>query len=291
MSGSRGSAARVGVLSALIVACAGGAAGQDVAREEAVHARNDLAASASSRFILRGGLLFTGHRTVARVDAEAGSPGTTVDVENELGLDESTRDVRLDAALRIGRRHQLQVGYVSLSRRGRTTLVERIRWGGTVFEVDVDVESEIDVTLIPIAWRYAIALDERLDVGLSAGVFAVFADAGVSAPVAGVVERGSTDFPLPVVGVDGILALGRGLFLTGGARYFALEIDDVEGTWREFRSAVEFFPLKSLGVGLGYRYIGLEADGTEGIHTRPEGTLLFLDYEFSGPHVYLTLSL
>lgn len=251
--------------------------------------RPDLARRASSRFSLRGGFLFTEHRTVARVDGEAGGSGTTVDVERELGLDEWTRDLRLDAALRLGRRHQIQAGYLSLSRRGRTSLVQRIRWGDAVFEVDVDVESVIDVTLVPVTYRFAILLSDRLDLGLSAGVFAVRADAGVSAPVAGVTERGSTDFPLPVVGIDGTTDLGRGFFLTGGAKYFALEIDGVEGTWREFRTAVEYFPLKRFGVGIGHRFISLEADGTEGIHTRPEGTLLYLNYEFSGPHLYLTV--
>lgn len=251
----------------------------------------DLAERTSNRFSLRGGLLFTEHRTVARVDAESAGTGTTVDVERELGLDEWTRDLRLDAALRLGRRHQIQAGYVSFSRRGSTTLVRRIRWGDAVFEVDVDVASVIEVTLIPVAYRLAVILGEHLDVGLSAGVFAVLADAGVSAPVAGVTERGSTEFPLPVVGVDATADLGKGFFLTGGARYFALEIDGVEGSWREFRAAVEYFPLRRFGVGFGHRFISLEADGTEGIHTRPEGTLLFLDYQFSGPQVYLTIAL
>lgn len=272
---------------ALGLICTASARGQQAS---AVGSPN-LAERTSNRFSLRGGLLFTEHRTVARVDAESAGTGTTVDVERELGLDEWTRDLRLDAALRLGRRHQVQAGYVSFSRRGSTTLVRRIRWGDAVFEVDVDVASAIDVTLIPVAYRLAVILDEHLDVGLSAGVFAVLADAGVSAPVAGVTERGSTEFPLPVVGVDATADLGKGFFLTGGARYFALEIDGVEGSWREFRSAVEYFPLRRFGVGFGHRFISLEADGTEGVHTRPEGTLLFLDYQFSGPHVYLTIAL
>lgn len=232
---------------ALTLLCVGSANAQEAASAGSP----DLAERTSSRFSLRTGFLFTEHRTVARVDAESGGTGTTVDVERELGLDEWTRDLRLDAALRLGRRHQIQAGYLSFSRRGRTSLLRRIRWGDAVFEVDVDVESVVDVTLIPLAYRFAIALDERLDLGLSAGVFAVLTEAGVTAPLAGVAERGSAEFPLPVVGIDGTLDLGRGFFLTGGARYFALEIDDVEGTWRELRGAVEYFPVRRFGFGFG----------------------------------------
>lgn len=285
------SARRAGVRAApwvaLSLVCAATARGQ----EPAPPGSSNLAERTSDRFSLRGGLLFTEHRTVARVDAESTGAGTTVDVERELGLDVWTRDLRFDAALRVGRRHQVQVGYVSLTRRGRTILTRRVRWGDTVFEVDVDVESTIDVTLIPVAYRFAVILSERLDMGVSAGVFAVLADAGVTAPAAGVTESGSSEFPLPVVGIDATADLGGGFFLTGGAKYFALEIDGVEGSWREFRTSVEYFPLNRLGIGVGHRFIGLDADGTEGVHTRPEGTLLFLDYEFSGPYLYLTLAL
>lgn len=287
MSRTRGPGRRVAEWGALSLLCAASA----IAQEPAPASSPDLAGRTSNRFSLRGGLLFTEHRTVARVDAESGRTGTTVDVERELGLDEWTRDVRLDAALRFGRRHQIQAGYLSLSRRGSKTLVRRVRWGDAVFEVDVDVESVIDLTLVPVAYRFAVILEERFDLGLSAGVFAVFADAGAAAPVAGVAEAGSSEFPLPVVGIDGTVDLGRGFFLTGGAKYFAVEIDGVEGAWREFRTAVEYFPVRRFGFGFGHRFIGLEADGTEGVHTRAEGTLLFLDYEFSGPHLYVTVAL
>lgn len=287
MSLRRRASIRVASWVALSLMCVASARGQ----EPAPSGSPDLGERISNRFSLRGGLLFTEHRTVARVDAESTGAGTMVDVERELGLAERTRDLRFDAAVRFGRRHQIQAGYVTFSRRGNTTLVRRVRWGDAVFEVDVDVESVIEVTLIPVAYRLAVLLNERLDVGLSAGVFAVLADAGVTAPVAGVTERGSSEFPLPVVGVDGTADLGRGFFLTGGAKYFALEIDGVKGSWREFRAAVEYFPLKRFGVGVGHRFISLEADGTEGVHTRPEGTLLFLDYQFSGPHAYLTVAL
>lgn len=255
----------------------------------------DLIGGEAGRVSLRGGLLFTRHHTRARVDSEALGPGTLVDVERELGLNETTRDVRLDGAIHLGRRHQIQAGYLSLSRVGSTVLRRTIQFGGSVFEVDVGVESVVDLTLVPIAYRFAVVRTDRLDLGLSAGVFALFTEAGVTAPAASVAEREEADFPLPVLGVDAVGALLPGLFLTGGARYFALEISGVQGTWREFGGAVEYFPIANLGVGAGYRSVSLEADGTEdtegsqGLIQRAEGSLLFLDYDFNGPNFYVTL--
>lgn len=243
------------------------------------------------RASLRGGLLFTDHQTRARVDSELLGPGTLVDVERELGLDERTRDARVDASFRIGKRHQVQAGYVALTRRGRASLSRSIQWGDAVLSVDVEVESRVDLTLVPITYRYSVIQNDRVDLGVSAGVFALFLDAGVVARTASVDERGSAEFPLPVMGADGVVALFPRLFLTGGGRYFALRVNGVDGVWREFRSAVEYFPTAGLGVGVGYRIVSLEADATGGILSRPEGTLLYLDYEFAGPNIYLTLSL
>lgn len=243
------------------------------------------------RFSIRVGLLLNDHETFARVDSKFLGRGTDVEVERELGLDTSTRDLRVDASFRLGRRHQIQAGYLALSRSGQTSLRSSIQWGDFVFPVDVEVASSIGVELLPVGYRYAVISTERLDVGLSAGVFAMFLDAGVSAPEIEVTEQESADFPLPVIGADGALAVGSHLLVTGGVKYFAVRVDDIAGSWREIRGAVEYFPVTRLGIGVGFRSIRLEADGSEGVFSRPEGTLLFLDYRFSGPHLYVTLAL
>ena len=243
------------------------------------------------RFSIRLGLLLNDHETAARVDSELLGPGTEVDVERELGLEPETRDFRADAALRLGRRHEIQLGYLSLSRVGSTSLRSSIQWGDFVFPVDVEVESSIDVELVPVSYRYSLIMTDRLDLGVSAGVFAMLLDAGVSAPQAGVVERESAEFPLPVLGAEGTFSVAPALRLTGSAKYFAVRIRDIQGSWREIRGALEYFPLRRLGFGAGYRSIRLEADGSEGLLRRPEGTLLFLDYRFSGPHLYVTIAL
>lgn len=259
--------------------------------DEATRGRAGLLDRLPGRLSLRAGLLFTDHETVARVDSEALGQGTTVDVERELGLESRTRDLRLDAAIGLGRRHQLQAGYLSLSRGGTRSLQTEIQWGDFVFPLDVEVESRIELELVPLTYRFAPIRTDRLDIGIGVGVFALFLDASVSAPAAEVEEAESADFPLPVVAADGVVALAPGLYATAGLKYFAIEIEGIEGAWREARTSVEYFPSRRMGIGFGYRFIRLEADGTEGIYARAEGSLLFLDYEFRGPHLYVTVGI
>ncbi len=236
---------------------------------------------------IRGGLLFTGHTTLARVDSESLGAGTLVDLENDLGLASSTRDLRVDGYVRLGRRHQLRAGYIRLDRGAGVLLQRQIQWGEELFDVNVGVTSTLDLTLVPINYRFAVVKSDRVDFGLSAGVFAMFADASVAAPLASINEAEALDFPLPVFGADLEVALAPGLFLQGGGEYFAIDFQGVDGSWRELRTALEYFPVRYAGIGVGYRHVDLEVDGTEALDL---GTEIFFDYRLSGPQAYVSLA-
>lgn len=244
----------------------------------------------ADRVTIRGGVLFSEHGTLARVDSEALGIGTLVDLERDLGLQSETRDARVDAFLRLGRRHQLRAGYLRLDRGADVQLQRQIQWGDEVFDVDVAVTSAVDLTLVPLNYRFAPVKTGRVDLGLSVGVSAMFADASVAAPSVAIDESETLDFPLPVVGADAEIALAPGLFLLGGGEYFALEIEGMSGSWRELRGALEYFPVRHLGVGAAYRYVRLEVDGTDRLDGAASGTEIFFDYEVSGPQAYVALS-
>jgi len=236
---------------------------------------------------IRGGLLFVEHSTLARVDSEALGAGTLVDLENDLGLAASTRDLRIDGYVRLGRRHQLRAGYIRLDRGADVQLQRQIQWGDELFNVNVAVTSALDLTLVPINYRFAVIKSDRVDVGLSAGVFAMFANASLAAPSAAINEAETLNFPLPVFGADVEFALAPGLFLQGGGEYFGINFQGVDGSWKELRAAVEYFPVRYAGLGFAYRLVDLEVDGTEALDLDTE---IFFDYRLSGPQAYLSLA-
>ena len=245
----------------------------------------------ADRFTIRGGLLFASHSTMARVDSEELGAGTLVDLEDDLGLATSTQNARIDGAIRLGRRHQLRVGYISLTRGSDVQLQRQIQWGDEVFSVDAAVSSQTELQLLPASYRVSGVKNERVDVGLSAGAFVLFADASIAAPSLGIAEAESANFPLPVLGADLDVALAPRVFLVGGFEYFALSIEDVDGNWSELRGAVEYYPHRNVGVGAGYRLVDIEIDGTGALDGAPSGTEIFFDYRFNGPQLYVTLGL
>ena len=244
----------------------------------------------ADRFNVRGGLVFASHDTRARVDSESLGVGTLVNLEDDLGLQSTTRTGRVDGYVRLGRRHQLRAGYISLRRGASTRLQQPVQWGNDVFDVDVGVETAVNLKLIPANYRFSLVKSDRVDAGLSAGVFALFADARVAAPQEGLSQAESASFPLPVFGGDIDLAVAPRVFLIAGAEYFSLSIEDVSGSWREFRAGLEVFTIRNVGLGAAYRYVNIEIDGTSALSGAPNGTDIFFDYRFSGPQVYLTLA-
>lgn len=244
----------------------------------------------ADRFTVRGGPFFADHATRARIDSESLGIGTLVDLESDLGLETRTRDARVDAALRLGRRHTLRGGYLRLSRGAAVQLQRRIQWGDEVFDLDVGVESAIELILVPISYRFSLIKSDRLDLGLSAGVFAAFLDARLDAPSASVEESESLGAPLPVLGADVDIALAPGLFLLAGAELFSLSIEEIDGSWSEIRSGIEYFPLRNIGIGAAYRHVSVQVDGT-GTLGAVSGTDVFLDYRLRGPQLFVTLSM
>jgi opacity protein-like surface antigen len=242
------------------------------------------------KFSISGGLLFGSHSTTARLDSETLGVGPEIDFEDLLGFDADTRNARLDAFIRLGKRHQIRLGYISLSRTATLNINEEIQWGDEVIGINETVASQLSLNMMPVNYRFSFVRSERVDWGASIGFFTMFTKAGLAA--SGEREESSSiNLPLPVLGTDVDWAIAPKLFLTGGLEVFTISIAGVSGNWSEFRGGVEYYVLDNIAVGGGYRSINLEVDSTGEIG---EGTgidtKLFFDYGFKGPQVYVTVS-
>ena len=242
------------------------------------------------KFNVSGGVLFGAHSTTVRLDSETLGLGTTIDLEDALGLQTDTRNARIDAYIRLGKRHKIGIGYISLTRNATFTINEEIHWGDEIFPVHATVATTLSLNLVPVNWQFSVVRTERVDFALSLGFFTMFTKAGVSG--GGDSEQASSiDLPLPVVGANVDWAIAPKLFLDGGVEFFTISIGGISGDWSEFRGGVKYYFLPNLGVGAGYRSIQLKVDATSEIG---EGsgvdTKLFFDYGFKGPQIYMTVS-
>ena len=68
------------------------------------------------------------------------------------------------------------------------------------------------------------------------------------------------------------------------AQYFALSIDDIDGSLQDYRGLVTWQPRKWLGVGLGYNRFTLDVDVDKDDFNGS------LDWTYSGPMIFYSAS-
>ena len=117
--------------------------------------------------------------------------GASLDVEDLLGLDETTSSFRIDGGWRFSRnkRHKLDFGWFAFSREGNSTIFQQIEippelGGGTIGPGEV--KSEFNFDIIRLKYEYSLILDDRLDFNIGIGLFVMPIEFGFTAIVNGI---------------------------------------------------------------------------------------------------------
>jgi hypothetical protein len=100
---------------------------------------------------------------------------------------------------------------------------------------------------------------------------------GVGGTVGG---KASVGAPLPVFGLRGMWRLGHDFYLDAQAQYFALSIDNIDGSLLNYRAALTWQPKKYLGIGVGYDTFNVDVKVDK---DRFRGEM---DWTYRGPQVF-----
>jgi hypothetical protein len=244
------------------------------------------------RFYINAGAFFVGHDTFALL-RPSGTDIPGVNIEQETGVPDGTSDFRLEGYLRLGKRHRLVLGYFDMNRDSVNRLTGQIEWEDQVFPIDAQVATVWDTRVFSFQYRFSVLKRERLDIGISAGLFAMKVKSGIALgdSTDDVSADVSEQAPLPMLGLGLEWEFARNFMLRARGQYLAISIQDtVDGKWGEGAVAVEWYPLESfrqLGIGAGYNYADIDVQ-------LQIGEVLQRDFEykykFRGPVVYAVLS-
>ena len=97
-------------------------------------------------------------------------------------------------------------------------------------------------------------------------------------------NESSVDLPLPVFGISGLWRLPQNFWIQASAQYFALSIDEYDGTVQDYRVLLNWQPSKWLGVGLGYDMFKIDVDVEK---DKFNGSL---DWKYDGPMLFYSIS-
>jgi len=216
--------------------------------------------------VIGGGFLASANTTV-RLDSADGRIGTTLDFEDDLGIDDSDLLLFLGASWRFAHRHRLEFEWFELGRDGRRELQAEIRFGEDVFNVGAEVNTFFDTDVFRVGYAYSFVRDDRKEVGLHVGVHITDLATGLRAKaVLGEnealegLEFAEVTAPLPVIGIQGVWQFARKWSLIGRAQIFRLEIDDYDGALNHLKVGVVHSTFKHVGFGFGFDYFEVDVD-------------------------------
>jgi hypothetical protein len=184
-----------------------------------------------------------------------------VSFEKDLGQDNVVNTFWVDSTWRVGRRHQLKLGYTQLSReRPDQTLQRTFVWGGDTYNAGLTASSTSGAKILGGYYRFAVVRNDQFEIGPSIGVGHLTLDAGIKATGTVGGQSRSLDRSTSMGAITG--AIG-GYATAKPVKNFALHADylyikvtpkNETASVTDWRLAADYYFTRSVGVGAQYKY-------------------------------------
>lgn len=257
---SRIAAVAAAIAAAVCPPLAGAAEAPERASDTLVRSLPPPASPITDRFALRATYFRGGVDTKVRLDTDAQTPGTLVDAEETLGLDDAVDQGRMELYLRMGERFRLRFDYFKLNRFAATTLEEDIVFGDETFLIGEAVESSLDYRALSFTFLYSFLRRENLEIAAGLGVNLLEAEAAGEAVDRNAREEESGVAPLPAIALDGSWRFARRWSVNARGQYFSATYDDIDGTLSEWHLDVQYRWKPNLAIGLGYTLLDVDVN-------------------------------
>jgi hypothetical protein len=208
----------------------------------------------NDRLTLQAALVESSNHTTIRYDSSAGTPGTVVDGEQDLGLPSRKLIGHAELMFRMKERHRVHIGnyYLPLDRHATTQLDKTINFGDTTYNVNDVVASELNMRLLEITYSYSFIKNDRAEVAASLGFDVVGFEAAATVAARLRTEREDHSAPAPVGGLDGTVRLSSRWYAEARAQYLKVNTHDVSGTLETFQANLLYRLSPNVTFGLGY---------------------------------------
>ncbi len=235
------------------------------------------------RVELRVGSLFANTTSRLKRDAVAGVPGFNIEFEDILDAPDDESALEAELLWRIGQHHRLEFGFFELVRNGAATLEENLQVRGEVIPEGSFIESDIDYRSLRFGYTFYLMRDAQKELGIMGGLH--WSDFELEIEENGVSEAESSrsSAPLPVIGVNGSVFLGKKTALRARIHLFRGDFDHHEGSLNSAALELERRFGSVFSAGIGYKYYSLN------LSSRNDGDSGDLKVRHHGPVVYVTV--
>jgi hypothetical protein len=217
-------------------------------------------ALADELFAIKGGYLKLRPKGDFAVSG-GGLKGTNVDMDDDLGLDDS-ENYLVEGAMKFGS-FRIFAAYMPVKFSGDGELTQNINFNGETFIAGSQVDSDVDMKLYQagLAW-YLVDVDDlpvRLQLGPELTAIYIDADLKMQEASYDLQESASAGVPVATLGLRGRLALADYLGVVGRVGYLNFK----NNSFLDADVQVELSPLPMIGLFVGYRYLDVDVDESD----------------------------
>jgi hypothetical protein len=237
------------------------------------------------RFSISLGAFITDRDTDTQLNSATLGSGTIIDLESDLGLDNSDSVFRIDGHYRFGRKHRATFSVFDLSRDAVKAIQRDIQFGDRVFPLDTAITTNLDLTIYKLAYTYSFIQRDDSYLGLTAGAYVADWNIGLAGENLGQVSTRDITAPLPVAGLRGQYDFADRWSLAASGEFFLIEVDNIDGSLVDLYVGIDYQLTDHVALGLGYNDVDLDIDSTNAAYSgsidwQYGGALLFLKFDF-----------
>jgi len=237
------------------------------------------------RLRLEVNLLGASAATKLRVDESPTLPGTEINAEDDLGLDDSQLLPQVELTLLPGERHLIRLSRFAIDRSAAKHLEKNISFDDQDYLVGERVDSILNLTMFGLTYGYRFIRTQQAEISASFGI--QIADVETNAVVRNRVVRESENgvAPLPLLGIEGRYDFSPRWSAEARVQYLTVNETDVDGSILDARLGVTWRMNPYLLFGLGYRTFQIDIDSAD------EDTSGFVDLTVAGPLLFVRASM
>ena len=188
--------------------------------------------------------------------------GTKVNLEDDLGLDDSGTSLRVEGHYRFSAKHRLMYSVFDMSRDATTVLDRTLIIDDKIYLKGSTVTSDFSAQFFRLLYGYSFYQTDKIDIAFSAGVVGLKIDSTVESSISGT-EKNDEFLPLPVFGFRSNYVLSPNFLFKAGIDYFEISESDVEAQVIDWNLAIEYTLWKKTGIGLAYGSFSVEGEDIE----------------------------
>jgi hypothetical protein len=178
-------------------------------------------------------------------------------------------------------KHRISLAYTPIKYSGSTRLAAPVTFNGQTFAAGTDVNTDLKLRMLDLEYQYKFLDLENILAGFSLSAIGqikyIDGDARMEAPASATAADFKVRAPIPMVGLGAHIGLLAGLL---EARAKATGVAYSSNYLYEALADLSLTPFPFLDINVGYKIIRLKIDRND----------VFLDSQFTGPYVGLTVS-